>query len=42
MKTEKALYELDFERAGFEWIDFQDWEGSIISFIRKGNTTTDD
>jgi 1,4-alpha-glucan branching enzyme len=40
-KNEKALYEIDFDRAGFEWIDFQDWESSVISFIRKGNTTSD-
>jgi 1,4-alpha-glucan branching enzyme len=40
-KNERALYEIDFERAGFEWIDFQDWESSVISFIRKGNTTSD-
>jgi 1,4-alpha-glucan branching enzyme len=40
-KSEKALYEIDFDRAGFEWIDFQDWESSVISFVRKGNTTSD-
>jgi 1,4-alpha-glucan branching enzyme len=32
-----ALYELDFEQAGFEWLDFSDWGKSVISFIRKGN-----
>lgn len=31
-----ALYELDFEQDGFEWLDFRDWEKSVISFIRKG------
>ncbi|SCZ57824.1 1,4-alpha-glucan branching protein GlgB [Thiohalomonas denitrificans] len=30
-----ALYEKDFEQAGFEWVDFHDWEDSVISFIRK-------
>ena len=40
-RKEKALYELDFESAGYEWIDFSDWEQSIISFIRKGKTTSD-
>ncbi len=30
-----ALYEVDFDRNGFEWIDFLDWEQSIISFLRK-------
>lgn len=36
-RNEPSLYELDFSPDGFEWIDFQDWEHSIISFIRKGN-----
>ena len=36
---EPALYELDFEREGFEWIDFSDWEKSIISFLRKGKSS---
>jgi len=30
-----ALYEKDFETAGFEWVDFHDWEDSVISFLRK-------
>jgi 1,4-alpha-glucan branching enzyme len=34
-KNEPALYELDFENSGFEWIDFQDAEKSVISFIRR-------
>jgi 1,4-alpha-glucan branching enzyme len=38
-RGEPALYELDFERSGFEWIDFRDWENSIISFIRRGKST---
>jgi 1,4-alpha-glucan branching enzyme len=40
-KNEQALYELDFSDQGFEWIDFHDWEQSIISFLRKGNKTDD-
>lgn len=35
-KSEPALYELDFSQEGFEWVDFHDWQQSIISFIRKG------
>jgi len=31
-----SLYELDFEQDGFEWIDFSDWENSVVSFLRKG------
>jgi 1,4-alpha-glucan branching enzyme len=38
-RNEPALYELDFSNDGFEWIDFHDWEESIISFIRKGKNT---
>ncbi len=34
-KSEPALYENDFDPAGFEWIDFNDWENSIICFMRK-------
>ncbi len=34
-KNNKALYELDFSGEGFEWIDFNDYEKSIISFVRK-------
>ncbi len=34
-RTEKALYETDFSPEGFEWVDFHDWEKSIISFLRK-------
>ncbi len=38
-KNEPAIYELDFDLNGFEWIDFSDSEKSIISFIRKSSTT---
>lgn len=34
--SEPALYEVDFEYKGFEWIDFHDADNSIISFIRRG------
>lgn len=30
-----ALYELDFEAEGFEWIDCHDSDQSIISYLRK-------
>ena len=38
-KAEPALYELDFSIEGFEWIDFHNWEQSIISFMRKGRSS---
>ncbi len=34
-RGEPALYELDMEAAGFEWIDNNDREQSVISFLRK-------
>lgn len=40
-KSEKALFEVDFQHSGFEWLDFSDWESSIISFIRRSNLKED-
>ncbi len=40
-RNEPALHELDFERAGFEWVDFSDQEQSIISYLRKGRSARD-
>ena len=39
--TTTALYALDPYPAGFEWIDYQDVENSIIAFIRKGREPDD-
>ncbi|WP_026563213.1 1,4-alpha-glucan branching protein GlgB [Bacillus sp. UNC41MFS5] len=35
-KRSKALYELDYLQDGFQWIDADNSEQSIFSFIRKG------
>lgn len=35
-RNEPALYEVDFEWKGFEWIDFHDADNSVLSFIRRG------
>jgi len=40
-RREKALHEMDFEPAGFEWVDCNDHEGSSISLIRKGRSADD-
>lgn len=40
-KSEKALYEVDTHHNGFEWIDCNDTEHSIVSFIRKGKDWRD-
>jgi 1,4-alpha-glucan branching enzyme len=37
-REEPALHELDFEPAGFEWIDIGDWENSVVSFVRHGRS----
>ena len=34
-QREGALYEVDFHYKGFEWIDFTDAAGSVISFLRR-------
>jgi len=40
-KTEKALYEMDCSTEGFELIDCNDVDNSIISFVRKGKDWRD-
>ena len=32
---EPVLFQRDFSSEGFEWIDCQDWQQGVISFIRK-------
>jgi 1,4-alpha-glucan branching enzyme len=39
-RGQPALYELDCQPAGFEWIDCNDAEGSVVSLIRKGKSTS--
>ena len=36
-----ALYEVDFEPAGFEWIEGGDRENSVVSFLRRGRKAED-
>ncbi len=40
-RTEKALYELDFDPAGFEWIDCNDTQQSTLSLFRKSRSTNE-
>jgi 1,4-alpha-glucan branching enzyme len=40
-RTEPALYEHDFDASGFEWVDCNDSENSVISYMRK-NPNGDD
>lgn len=39
--SEKAMHEIDFSYDGFEWIDCNDSDHSIVSFIRKGGAPED-
>jgi 1,4-alpha-glucan branching enzyme len=36
-----ALYKVDFEPAGFEWIEGGDRENSVVSFLRRGRRAED-
>jgi 1,4-alpha-glucan branching enzyme len=38
---ERAMYEVDFDHSGFEWIDFSDADASVISFIRRAKDPGD-
>jgi 1,4-alpha-glucan branching enzyme len=40
-RREPALHEGDCDPAGFEWVDFHDWEQSVISFLRKALSSDD-
>jgi len=40
-KSEPALYELDHDYTGFEWIDFRDVAATVVSFIRRGKKPGD-
>ncbi|MDX1566890.1 MAG: 1,4-alpha-glucan branching protein GlgB [Longimicrobiales bacterium] len=37
-RDEPALHELDFEEAGFQWIDANDSAQSVLSFLRLGKS----
>jgi 1,4-alpha-glucan branching enzyme len=38
-RSQPALYEVDFEWQGYEWLELHDWENSVIAFLRRGRTT---
>jgi 1,4-alpha-glucan branching enzyme len=40
-RANPALYQVDFNYTGFEWVDFHDWEHSVIAFIRRGEDPDD-
>jgi 1,4-alpha-glucan branching enzyme len=40
-RANPALYQVDFHYQGFEWVDFHDWENSVIAFIRRAEDPAD-
>lgn len=40
-KTEPALYAHPFDPKGFEWIDYEDRQNSVIAFMRKSDYPAD-
>jgi 1,4-alpha-glucan branching enzyme len=40
-RAEKSLHELDYDPAGFQWIDCTDNENSVFSFIRRARDGAD-
>ncbi len=37
-RAEPALFELDFDHKGFEWIDFHDADNSVLSYLRRSKS----
>jgi 1,4-alpha-glucan branching enzyme len=40
-RGEPVLHTMDFNSAGFEWVDCKDFQRSIISFLRRGQNLSD-
>ena len=40
-KTEPALFEKQFSQEGFQWVEYNDAENAVISYLRKGNNPED-
>ena len=40
-QNEPSLYEIDFSHEGFEWIDFGDFQRSVVSFLRRAKNPDD-
>jgi 1,4-alpha-glucan branching enzyme len=41
-RGQPSLHELDFDAAGFEWVDCKDFQRSIVSFIRRGRDPSEE
>ncbi len=40
-RREPALHQVDFEWQGFEWLELQDWENSVVAFLRRAEDPED-
>ena len=40
-QSEPALYEVDFEWTGFQWIDFSDADHAVVAFLRRARAPED-
>src|SRR5258708_38048517 len=40
-RTTPAMHELDFSQTGFEWIDCNDMENSVLSLVRKPSSASE-
>jgi 1,4-alpha-glucan branching enzyme len=40
-QREASMHEVDFSHEGFEWIDFRDYERSVVSFVRRARNKED-
>ena len=40
-RAEPSLHQVDFEPAGFQWIDCNDSDNSVVSFIRRARDPRD-
>ncbi len=40
-RSEPALYEVDFDHTGFEWVDCHDYDHSVLMYLRKAKNPDD-
>ncbi len=40
-RTQPSLHQIDFEPAGFQWIDCHDWGSNVIAFVRRARDPED-
>ena len=40
-RSEPALHQVDFDPAGFQWMDCSDWEQSVVAFVRRAKDPDD-